>query len=113
MKLLVCRKCNDIFNLSRKDKKCSCGETGGKYVDELNAEIFGDCQPIGIANGSFRQAYQIQKYEDSLPKKKDECCKGVEFTAFFIPKSATSVLRIDKPNLELSIATTAEQKTES
>jgi len=95
MKLLACRKCGDIFNLTRKIKKCGCGETVGRYIDELNAEISGDCQPIGFANGSFRASFLIQQVEDKTPKKKDECCKGVEFTAFFIPASATSIHRVD------------------
>lgn len=94
MKLLMCLKCGDIFNLSRKEKKCGCGETAGLYVDELNAEISGNCQPIGFANGSFTQSIKVQRLEDKKPKRKDECCKGIEFTAFFIPETATSINRI-------------------
>lgn len=93
MKLLICLKCGDIFNLSKKEKSCGCGETKGVYIDELNAEISGNCQPIGIANGSFSQSIKIQRIEDKKPKQKGECCKGVEFVAFFIPKSATSIVR--------------------
>lgn len=96
MKLLMCLSCGDIFNLSKKDKQCTCGETKGKYIDNLNAEIEGNCQPIGFANGSFRTALIIQGVEDERQKKKSECCKGVEFTAFFIPKSATSINKIDE-----------------
>lgn len=94
MKLLLCLKCADIFSLSRKEKYCGCGETSGKYIDDLNAEISGDCQPIGFSNGSFRSSLLLQRHEDKTIKNKSECCKGVEFTAFFIPKSATSIERI-------------------
>jgi len=96
MKLLMCLKCGDVFNLTRNDKRCGCGETSGKYIDNLNADISGNCQPIGFANGSFRTSIMIQRIEDEKPKKKNECCKGVEFIAFFIPESATSINRIDK-----------------
>ena len=94
MKILMCLKCGDIFNLSKKEKTCGCGETKGLYVDELNAEISGECQPIGIANGSFLQSIKIQRIEDKKQKQKDKCCKGIEFTAFFIPESATSIRRV-------------------
>ena len=93
MKLLMCLKCGDVFNLTRSEKTCGCGETKGMYVDELNAEISGKCQPIGIGNGSFSQSLKIQRIEDKKPKQKDECCKGIEFTAFFIPKTAKSIIK--------------------
>jgi len=85
----------DIFNLSLKEKVCSCGKVKGKYIDNLNAEYSGNAQPIGFSNGSFMQSYKVQKYNDTKPQKAGECCKGVEFTAFFIPKSATSLIKIE------------------
>ena len=91
----MCLNCMDIFSLSREEKVCSCGQTKGRYTDNLNAEYSGNGQPIGIANGSFRQSLLVQRYEDTKPKKMGECCKGVEFTAFFIPKSATSINKIE------------------
>ena len=53
MKLLYCHWCGDIFNLTFKDKKCSCGNASGKYLehtpegelDGLNAEY----SPKGVA----------------------------------------------------------------
>lgn len=96
MKLLYCLDCGDLFNLTSKDKACGCGKTKGKYIDNLNAEYEGNAQPIGIANGSFRTAYLIQGEEDKIKKPKNECCKGVEFDAFFIPKQATSLNKIDE-----------------
>ena len=46
----MCRECQDIFNLRRKKKTCSCGETSGRYVTNNNIEISGDCFPLGIGN---------------------------------------------------------------
>ncbi len=37
MKLLYCEHCGDMFNLTGKMKKCSCGKTFGKYTDDINA----------------------------------------------------------------------------
>jgi hypothetical protein len=42
MKLIFCEKCHDLVKLKKKmDRTCECGEFGGKYVDDLNAEIWG------------------------------------------------------------------------
>ena len=57
MKLLLCLKCNDIFSLDLKMKKCSCGKTKGQYIDNLNAIYEGDsAMPIGISNPSLKEA---------------------------------------------------------
>ena len=84
----------DVFNLTMTEKTCSCGKSSGQYIDNLNAEIKGNCQGIGFANNKFKIAYQMQKMEDDAQKGKPSCCAGVEFTAFFIPESATSIRRV-------------------
>lgn len=94
MKLLCCLECSDIFSLSRKLKTCSCKKTKGQYIDDINAEISGTCQPIGFENKSFKTAYKIQLIEDANNKEKATPCEGILFDAFFIPESATSVKRI-------------------
>lgn len=95
MKLLMCKKCGDMFNLDRVEKSCRCGETSGRYVDDILAEIKGDCVPIGIGNYKFKVAYQMQQIEDQA-QKDPVCCDGVPFDAFFIPENATSIKRIKK-----------------
>jgi len=94
MKLLLCLDCGDIFNLTAKEKKCGCGKTSGRYIDDLNAEYEGNAQPIGFSNGSFIEAIKVQRIENKKVKPKNECCKGVEFTAFFIPDAATSICKL-------------------
>jgi len=95
MKLLLCIKCSDVFSLNFKEKTCACGETKGRYVDELNAEISGNCEPIGFANDSFITALKKQRIENKhYDGNKDTCCKGIEFTAFIIPLWASSVKRV-------------------
>lgn len=95
MKLLMCLDCGDVFNLTMKVKTCGCGKTMGQYIDNLNAEYSGNCQPIGFSNGSFRDAIKVQRVENKKTKPKNECCKGVEFTAFFIPNAASSLCKLD------------------
>lgn len=85
-----------IFNLTRKIKTCNCGKSKGLYIDNLNAEYEGNCRMIGFANGSFRQAFSMQELKDKKLVNKNECCKGTEFEAFFIPKNATSINKTDE-----------------
>ena len=53
MKLLYCPICLDIFNLNFEEKKCSCGEVSGKYIDRSNAITNGKGFSLAIGNGSF------------------------------------------------------------
>lgn len=77
MKLLLCNKCSDIFNLRPKEKVCGCGETKGRYLEDgIYAVYSGDCTPLGFANGSFVAAL-IDRPESG---------KGTQFTAFVMPK---------------------------
>ena len=78
MKLLFCRECEDIFNLSFREKNCSCGKTKGKYLDNLNATYSGPAVPLGFSNLTFAQA--IRRHS------KKKLIHGDNFTAFVIPK---------------------------
>lgn len=76
MKLLLCKNCNDIFNLDYLEKSCRCGFTRGKYLDQRLAEYFGEyAVPIGIANDSLINAIKNQQNEGM----------GELFKAFVIP----------------------------
>ena len=76
MKLLVCPKCNDVFNLQLSvEKTCSCGQTKGKYIDNLNAEYEGGI-PLGFNNSHFLDALRKHILTGA----------GIDFTAFAIRK---------------------------
>lgn len=95
MKLLLCIKCSDVFSLTTEERACNCGKSSGRYVDQLNAEIKGDCMPLGFANESFVYALKRQIIENKhYDGNANTCCKGQEFTAFVIPDWATSVKRV-------------------
>ncbi len=68
MKLLLCLKCGDIFNLTMAEKQCSCKQTLGKYINRIDVKITGNCKVIGFANTSFIEAIQIQEIEDKAQK---------------------------------------------
>jgi hypothetical protein len=102
MKLLCCVKCNQIFNLNRDYQECKGNHGGGKYVDNLNAKVWGNNQTIfvlGFANPSFTQALRDQiQFGDSsemFAYVGGLTPKGREFTAFVIPDSANSIIWVD------------------
>ena len=97
MKLLFCKECNSIFNLTIAEKTCECGKTKGKYVDNLNAEYSGPGIPLGFSNNSLIRAIKIQEMLNELEKDNPKvCCKGEEFTAFTIPQWADSIKNQNK-----------------
>lgn len=55
MKLIRCKKCNDVVRLIHtKWRKCECGKSGGQYNDDfLSATVGGNCEVIGIRNDFF------------------------------------------------------------
>lgn len=100
MKLLVCVKCNDVFNLNYEVKTCSCKESWGKYFEDgLHAEYGGPCLPLGFANGSFIHALHNQPEKDW----------GKDFTAFVIQKECPTMKRIG-PAPEIKKPETHEEK---
>jgi len=87
MKLLLCLKCNDIFNLDYHEKSCTCGDTKGKYNDKVNAEYSGKhAVPLGFDNLSIAHAINRQ------PKSG----WGSRFTAFVIPKKCPTFTKTDQ-----------------
>lgn len=84
MKLLYCPECNDMFNLSLKEKKCSCGKVKGKYTDSLNA-VFSGGIPFCIHNQDFVEAVKGQSYNDVHATNVKY---GVRFQAWICPKNS-------------------------
>lgn len=76
MKLLLCNKCVDIFNLTDEEKTCKCGITKGRYINMIDAVYSGNCTPLGIDNSSFHKAL-LNRPKDGI---------GVAFNAFVIPE---------------------------
>lgn len=88
MKLILCPDCNDITSLrSDQIKVCACGRSGGRYVDELNAEIWGRAIPLGFANSTVVTALE----------RRPDAGQGSTFTAFVIPYVCSTVAVVDAP----------------
>lgn len=66
MKLLNCLKCHDIVELAYQvTRVCKCGESSGKYIDELYAEYSGHCRILGISNKDYVRSIQEKTTLDS------------------------------------------------
>lgn len=86
MKLLLCPRCGDIFNLRLKYKKCGCGYVSGIYTDNLNA-IYKNGIPFCIANDSFEMALFSQQEADILTPDRFH---GIRFHAWMCPANSTT-----------------------
>lgn len=81
MKLIYCPDCHDVVNLYSKERFCVCGNSSGRYITEIHAEIKGKAIPLGIAISSFIKAVNERPYYG----------RGKEFTAFVIPHQCINV----------------------
>jgi hypothetical protein len=103
LKLILCSTCKQVFSLSHDYTECKGGHAGGQYIDDINAKIWGDSKKIfvlGFANSSFVSALRDQLNHGDLPKDfhyaGQVVTKGRYFTAFVIPASAPSIVRVDE-----------------
>lgn len=103
MKIFFCTRCHELFNLGYEYKECSGKHGGGKYVDNLNAEVWGDREIVhllGFANSTLADALRLQikdgDQEGMMPYGQGFVRKGRDFTAFIIPESAPTVKRTEK-----------------
>jgi hypothetical protein len=72
MKLIRCKKCNDVVRLiESKWRTCECGKSGGQYnKDFMSATVGGDCEIIGISNLMFKKKYKKLSDEEKTEYKK-------------------------------------------
>jgi hypothetical protein len=86
MKLIFCPKCQDVKKLQDEKTTCKCGQSWGRYLDDVNAEIGGNAVLLGIDNSSFAHAlkYRVKKF-----------C-GVRFIGFVIEEECPTVKVIEK-----------------
>ena len=102
MKLLYCKKCNSVINLDTVEKKCSCGECGGKYEkNEMDATFFGDAIPFAIDNFSFFE--RALREGDSLGNKLYDTWHGHQKVQCWILKGSnpnvSTITKVEEPKL--------------
>lgn len=81
MKLLKCNQCHAVFSLDFHEKVCDCEKVGGRYLNNLDAEFWGDATMIGFKNSSFLTALRTI---------------GNDFVAFTIKEPCQTFKRIKK-----------------
>jgi len=92
MKLLFCRSCHDIIALlPTLTRRCICGQCAGRYTDNVNAEVEGDCIVLGIGNKSLVHAMREHAKHGDL-----DTGLGRRFDAFILPDGAPTVTRKGK-----------------
>ena len=96
MKLMVCHTCNDILALRPEWRSCACGQTSGRYVDDLDAVVWGEpgqfCA-VGFRNGELARAIREQREHGDLPPSDrfGGFPPGRVFEAFLLPVDCPSV----------------------
>lgn len=86
MKLIECRNCGDLFNLSGHEKKCECGQSRGAYIDNVKAWVSGPVVVLGIVGSSYAQAQVNHEYMANRSR-------GWRFDAFIVPDNSDHVER--------------------
>ena len=86
MKLIMCKKCGDVYSLSKETKTCTCGSSWGEYIDGINAKYGGESIMLGFSNSSFTRALRECQPNNVM---------GTEFTAFVIPESSPTIIKGD------------------
>lgn len=56
MKLLHCVACGDVFALRREDRTCECGQSVGRYTDNVHAEYRGPARVLGMRNQEIHRS---------------------------------------------------------
>ena len=94
MKLVYCRKCQDVVRLFDEPRQCKCGRVGGRYTDGRNAVYWGkEAALVGFDNPDFMGAVD---YVSNGPSD-DIRLKGSNFSAFVIWTPCSTFKRIRKP----------------
>lgn len=69
MKLLMCNRCGDVFNLDLRLKSCGCGLVKGKYENDQEAVVNGEGESLAIGNGSLFGAIVESRAMTKDPRK--------------------------------------------
>lgn len=89
MKLVLCKKCQDVVRLVSEPRTCKCGACGGHYIDDLCAVLWGEhAVRLGFDNFDLCNAIRDCPLVSSW---------GLTFKAFVIPESCETFKRVPKP----------------
>jgi hypothetical protein len=73
MKLLLCTHCQDVFKLSHQERRCECGATRGRYLEDGHHAVYsGPGVPLGLDNIDLSQRIRDWQ-EDILAEPRINC----------------------------------------
>jgi hypothetical protein len=91
MKLVLCKKCQDVVRLTSEMRQCKCKLSGGCYLDDIQAVYWGnDAAPLGFDNLTL---------VDALKRQPEGPGVGATFVAFVIPRTCDTFKRVKPPNI--------------
>lgn len=91
MKLVLCKICQDIVRLQNEPRQCKCCESGGYYLDDIQAVYWGkDAAPLGFNNMTLVDAIHRQPNGPGV---------GATFVAFVIPRTCDTFKLVKAPVL--------------
>ncbi len=95
MKAIYCTECDELYSLQYKRfRRCKCGETAGKYMDDLRtAVVTKGAIIVGIDNFSF---YNALKDVYHITKEKGEDARTRFFNGW-IPSHPGQCIFVDTP----------------
>ncbi|HAX81609.1 MAG TPA: hypothetical protein DCY40_03440 [Actinobacteria bacterium] len=88
MKLLLCTEptCTDVVRLfGGAPRRCRCGASSGRYLDEKRVEISGPAVILGVDNVAFEAAHRRWADQDAA-----------QVNLFFLPAGASTVERRER-----------------
>lgn len=83
MYMLLCKHCSEVISLSHNTKKCSCGSTEGKYINDVEAEYSGPAIPFELDNKTFIAA----------AAEFDKVGEGMGFVGFVIGSDCKTLVK--------------------
>jgi len=81
MKLFYCPLCGDIVRMQLEERTCKCGESKGKYTDNINSVVSEGAIPMGIDNNTLIEA----------SRRWQACGYPYKIDAWFIDKECKTV----------------------
>lgn len=97
MKLIMCKKCDDIVSIhsiNKIERRCLCGASGGAYTDEVQAYYFGEhCVPLFMSNTSLDIAF---KEYNSNPEAYANLDLAVYISTGIVSSKSKTFIKLEK-----------------
>jgi len=91
MKLVLCKRCQDVVRLVSEARQCKCRACGGAYLDDIQAVYWGnDAVPLGFDNNTLVDALKSQPAGPGV---------GATFVAFVIPRVCDTFKKVKAPTI--------------